>query len=43
MEQSVVENIEGSSDLRWNEGLIYPYYLSQTVVFHCTFDFMKPG
>jgi hypothetical protein len=43
MKQSIVENIEGSSDLRRNEGLLYPSYLSRTEVFHYTFDRMKPG
>ena len=38
MKQSTVENIEGSCDLRQNEGLLYPSDLSQTVVLHCTFD-----
>jgi hypothetical protein len=38
MKQSTVENIERSGDLCLIEGLIYPSYLSQTVVFHCTFD-----
>ena len=28
----IVENIEGSSDLRWNKGLLYPSTLSWTSV-----------
>jgi len=43
MQQSPVEKSEGSSDLRRNEGLLYPSYVSRTVVFHCTVDPMKPG
>jgi len=43
MKQSIVENIEGSSDLRRNEGLLYPSSFSPTVVFHFAFDPMKPG
>jgi len=43
MQQSIVENIEGSSDLPRNEGLLYPSSLSWTVVFHCIFDRMTPG
>jgi len=43
MKQSIVENIEGSSDLRRNEGLLSPSYLSQTVVFHYTFDPWNPA
>ena len=43
MKQSMVENIDGSSDHRRNEGLLYPSELSRTVVFHFTFDPMKPG
>jgi len=42
MKQSIVENIEGNSDLQRNEGLLYPSYLSRTVVFHYPFDPMKP-
>jgi len=39
----IVETIEGSSDLRWNEGLLYPFSLSWTGVYHWTFDPMRPG
>jgi len=42
MQLSIVENIEGSSVLWRNEGLLYTSYLSRTVVFHCTFQPMKP-
>jgi hypothetical protein len=43
MKRSIVENIEGSSDLWRNEALLYASHLSQTEVFNSTFDPMKPG
>jgi len=34
---SMVENIKGSSDVRWNGDILYPSYLSRTAVFHWIF------
>jgi len=43
MKWSIVGNIECSSDLRRNEGLLNPSYLSRSVVFQCTPDPMNSG
>jgi len=43
MKQSIVEYIEGSSDLQRIQGHLYPSSVSWTVVFYCTFNPMKPG
>jgi len=40
---SIGENIKCRTDLWRNEGLVYPSDLSQTAVFHCTFDHIKPS
>jgi len=42
MKQSIVENVECSSDLWRNEGLLYASDLSRNVLFHCIFDPTKP-
>jgi hypothetical protein len=40
--RSEVENIQGSNALRRNDGLLYAFYLSCTVEFHCSSDPTKP-